>query len=311
MTAVLRRHTSRIAAGASIVAATLVIAACGSSGGKDSGAGPGTGGSVAPPAKDQAVVALLPAKVKSSGVLTVGTEAQYPPFEFYQGNNKTITGFDAQIASSLAAVMGLKLELNDAAFDSIIPSLASGRYDLGMSGFTVTAERIKQVDFVTYYYEGDGLMVKAGNPKKLTIGTALCGARIAVLKGSTQAVRSVPALTKACQQAGKSTVSATVVPGSSDLGLSLQSGRVDGVLTDGSNAAYTSKLSKGKFEVATGQPYNPAPFGIASAKGNGMDKAVQKALEVMVSNGSYGKALDAWGMKAGAVTTPKINEVSD
>lgn len=206
--------------------------------------------------------------------------------------------------------MGLKLVLKDAAFDSIIPSLGSGRYDLGMSGFTVTGERIQQVDFVTYYYEGDGLMVKAGNPKNLAVGDSLCGVKIAVLKGSTQALRSLPELDKGCQQAGKPAIVPTVVPGSNDLGLSLQSGRVDAVLTDGSNAAYTAKLSDGKFEVATGQPYNPAPFGIASRKGSGMDKAVQKALAVMLSDGSYAKTLDKWGMQAGAIHTPKINEVT-
>jgi polar amino acid transport system substrate-binding protein len=214
------------------------------------------------------------------------------------------------MAASLAKLMGLKLEINDAAFDSIIPSLASGRYDLGISGFTVTAERAEQVDFVTYYYEGDGLMVKAGNPSKLTIGDSLCGVKIAVLKGSTQALKSVPELDKGCTAAGKPAIAATVVPGSNDLGLALQSGRADAVLTDGSNAGYTAKLSAGKFEVATGQPYNPAPFGVASPKGNGMDKAVQKALEVMVSDGSYDAALKQWNMESGAVETPKINEIS-
>lgn len=303
MIALLRR------AGVAVVAASLAAAlsACGSDTSPAAGSGPSVSGGTA----DPGVVALLPKAVAAKGELVVGTEAQYPPFEFYTDDNKTITGFDADLAASLAKVMGLKLVLHDAAFDSIIPSLASGRYDLGMSGFTVTAERSQQVDFVTYYYEGDGLMVKAGNPSGLTIGNSLCGAKIAVLKGSTQALRSVPALDKACKQAGKAAISATVVPGSNDLGLSLQSGRADAVLTDGSNAAYTAKLSHGQFTVATGQPYNPAPFGVASPKGNGMDKAVQKALEVMLADGSYAKTLDKWGMQAGAIKSPKIDEVTD
>jgi polar amino acid transport system substrate-binding protein len=296
------------------VALALTLAGCGSSDpAPTTPAGPATSaGATGNPAEgaDPAVVALLPAAVKDKGVLTVGMEAQYPPFEFYDKDNKTVIGFDADMAASLAKLMGLKLEINDAAFDSIIPSLASGRYDLGISGFTVTAERAQQVDFVTYYYEGDGLMVKAGNPGKLTIGDSLCGAKIAVLKGSTQALKSVPELDKGCTAAGKPAIAATVVPGSNDLGLSLQSGRADAVLTDGSNAGYTAKLSAGKFEVATGQPYNPAPFGVASPKGNEMAKAVQKALEVMISDGSYDAALKQWNMESGAVETPKINEIS-
>lgn len=306
----------RTAAGAGAAVLVLALAACGSS--SSSGAATpeptadagSTPTAAVPEGADQAVVDLLPAAVKEKGELSVGMEAQYPPFEFYDTDNTTIIGFDADIANALAKHMGLKLVLNDAAFDSIIPSLASGRYDLGISGFTVTAEREKQVDFVTYYYEGDGLMVKAGDPSNLTIGDSLCGAKVAVLKGSTQALRSVPELDKGCKSAGKPDIAATVVPGSNDLGLSLQSGRVDAVLTDGSNAAYAAKLSDGKFEVATGQPYNPAPFGIASPKGNGMDKAVQKALEAMLADGSYKAPLDKWGMQAGAIDTPKINEVT-
>jgi polar amino acid transport system substrate-binding protein len=300
-------------AGLGAVLLAVTLAACGSStpttpAGPATGADSPTGGSGQ--GADAGVVALLPAAVKDKGVLTVGMEAQYPPFEFYDTDNKTVVGFDADLAASLARLMGLRLEINDSAFDSIIPSLASGRYDLGISGFTVTSERAQQVDFVTYYYEGDGLLVKAGNPGTLAIGDSLCGVKVAVLKGSTQALKSVPELDKGCAAAGRPAIAATVVPGSSDLGLSLQSGRVVAVLTDGSNAGYTAKLSGGKFEVATGQPYNPAPFGVASPKGSGLDKAVQKALEVMISDGSYAAALKQWNMDSGAVETPKINEIS-
>ncbi len=233
-----------------------------------------------------ALTACGSSTAKDKGELVIGTEAQYPPFEFYDTDNKTIIGFDPDIGAGLASLMGLKLVLTDAAFDSIIPSITSGRYNLGMSGFTVTAERVKQVDFVTYYHEGDGLLVKAGNPGSLAINETLCGAKVAVLKGSTQNLTSVSELDKKCAAAGKPNLAASVVPGSSDLALALQSGRAVAVLTDGTNAGFTAKQSKGKFEVAPGEPFNPAPFGIASQKGDGMDKAVQKALEKMLADGS-------------------------
>ncbi len=61
--------------------------------------------------------------------------------------------------------------------------------------------------------------------------------------------------------------------------------------------------------MAPGTPFNPAPFGIAAQKDTGMAKAVQKALEKMIADGSYRKILDKWGMTAGAVDNAKINEV--
>lgn len=304
--------TTRITLGAGVLAIALALSACGSSSSSSepSGSDVVTPAATAATGADPEVVALLPAAVKDSGELTVGMEAQYPPFDFYDTDNTTIIGLDADIGAGIAKLMGLTLALNDASFDSIIPSLTSGRYDLGISGFTVTAEREKQVDFVTYYYEGDGLMVKSGNPSGLAIDETLCGVKIAVLKGSTQALNTVPQLDEKCSAAGKPAVAATVVPGSSDLGLALSSNRAEAVLTDGSNAAYTAKLSNGKFEVAPGPAYNPAPFGIASQKGTGMDAAVQKALEAMLADGSYAQILDKWGMSAGAIETAKINEVT-
>jgi polar amino acid transport system substrate-binding protein len=303
-------RSRRAALGATVLSLAVVLAACGGNGGDNASDSKGDGGTAPSAQADPDVVALLPQEVKDKGTLTVGTEAQYPPMEFYDTDNKTIIGMDPDIAEGVASLMGLELSLKDAAFDSIIPSLASGRYDLGMSSFTITAERQKQVDFVSYFIGGDGLLVKQGNPKDLTIDESLCGVKVAVLKGSTQDLESVPMLDEKCSAAGKPKVAASVVPGSNDLGLALQSGRVDGVLTDNSNAADVATKSNGKMEVASGPPFNPAPFGIASQKDSGMAKAVQKALEKMVADGSYQKILDKWGMKDSAIKTPEINGVS-
>jgi polar amino acid transport system substrate-binding protein len=292
-----------------VLSVALALSACGG-GSSDSGSeSKGNAPSSAAAKSDPDVVALLPASVKDSGTLTVGTEAQYPPMEFYDTDNKTIIGMDPDIAQGLASLMGLKLELQDASFDSIIPSLASGRYDLGMSSFTITAERQQQVDFVSYFNGGDGLLVKKGNPKDLKIDETLCGVKVAVLKGSTQDLESAQLLNEECAAAGKPDLDVSVVPGSNDLGLSLQSGRVDGVLTDGSNAADVAKKSNGKLEVASGPPFNSAPFGIASQKDSGMAAAVQKALEKMIADGTYEQILQKWGMQDSAITAPETNGV--
>jgi polar amino acid transport system substrate-binding protein len=301
--------TRRLVVGAAAVSMVAGLAACGGKTDDSPDAAP-TGDGATAGAADPSVAGLVPEDVKSDGKLVVAMEAQYPPFGFHDTDNKTIIGADADMAAALAEQMGLKLEIVDTAFDSIIPSLASKRYEVGMSAFTVTAEREKQVDFVTYYYEGDGALVKVGNPDNLGVNDSLCGVKVAVLKGSTQDVTTVPELNKVCTDAGKPELDASVLPGSNDLALALQSGRVDAVLTDGSNAAYTAKQTEGKMELAEGDPYNPAPFGIASPKGNGMDKAVQAALEKLIADGTYLDILTKWGMQNGAVETAKINEVA-
>src|SRR5689334_1709348 len=121
----------------------LAIAGCGSS---NSSSTSSTSSAVSTtPARDAKVAALVPAAVKSSGTLSVAADASYAPNEFVGSNGKTVEGMDADLAKALASVMGLKADVKNQTFDSIIPGLAAKKYDLGMSSFTDTKEREKTV----------------------------------------------------------------------------------------------------------------------------------------------------------------------
>src|SRR6202012_3121877 len=90
---------------------------------------------------DAKVVALVPASVKSKGTLTVAADASYAPDEFFASDGHTVIGMDADLAKALAPKMGLKANVQNAVFETIIPGLASGKYDIGASSFTDTKER--------------------------------------------------------------------------------------------------------------------------------------------------------------------------
>src|SRR5947208_4682991 len=114
---------------------------------------------------DKKIVAELPSSVKSSGTLTVAADATYAPNEFIAPDGTTIQGMDADLAKALAQAMGLTADVKNVTFDSIIPGLAANKYDLGMSSFTITKEREKTVDFVSYAQAGTSFFVKAqGGP---------------------------------------------------------------------------------------------------------------------------------------------------
>ena len=85
-------------------------------------------------------------------VLTMGTNAAFPPYEFYE--NETIVGIDAVIAGLIADQLGMKLEIQDMDFDAIIPAVVSGKIDMGMAGMTVTDERLQSVSFSESYATG-------------------------------------------------------------------------------------------------------------------------------------------------------------
>lgn len=96
------------------------------------------------------------------GVLTMGTNAAFPPYEYKDGD--TIVGIDAEIAQALADKLGLQLEIVDMDFSSLITSIQSGKIDISLAGMTVTEERKQNVDFTDSYATGvQSIIVKEGS----------------------------------------------------------------------------------------------------------------------------------------------------
>ena len=293
----------------SAAALVLGLAACGgSSTAEPSAAAPAASAPAAAAGVDAAAVALLPAGIADDGALTVGMEVAYPPFGYKDTGNVTPIGFDVDLATEMANRLGLKLVIVDAGFDSIIPSLASNRYEAGVSAFSITPERQKEVDFVTYFESGDSALVLTGNPKGLSLDTRLCGVKTAVLKGSTQEVVTIPAIDADCKAAGMAPIEVLSVGGSEELPLALQSGRADAALGDSGNAAYIVQNSAGAFEIAVGPLINAGPGGMVFKKGGGMAEAASAALQGLMDDGTYGAIADKWGLSSGKVTTATINE---
>ena len=253
---------------------------------------------------DSKVAAEVPSKIKSKGTLTVAADATYAPNEFIGSDGKTVVGMDADLAKALAAVMGLKANVVNATFETIIPGLASGKYDLGMSSFTDTKEREKTVDFVTYFSAGTSFYVKTDGPTINGLAD-LCGHSVAVERGTTQA-SDAQAQDGKCKSAGKSGVKVNTFPDQNAANLALSSGRAEVGMADSPVAAYIVDKSNGQFKL-TGQPYNTAPYGIAIPKGNGMAKPVLDGLKALMANGTYKAILTKWNIQSGAIDNPQIN----
>jgi polar amino acid transport system substrate-binding protein len=250
---------------------------------------------------------MLPAAIKSAGVLNIASDASYAPNEFFDTDGKTIVGMDVDLGTAIAAKLGLKANFQNVTFDNIIPGLAGSKYDLGMSSFTDTKDREKTVDFVTYFSAGESLIVPKGNPKNVTgPDLSLCGLTVAVEKGTTEE-SEVPKLSKACTDAGKKAVTALSSDDQNAANLALSSGRADVGSADSPVAEYAVKQSNGAFEIA-GKSYEDAPYGIAMPKNDGsLAKAVQGALVALIADGSYKTILTKWGVADGAITAPVIN----
>jgi polar amino acid transport system substrate-binding protein len=292
----------RLAAALALAVAATAATGCGSS--DDNG---GTTAAQQPAATTATkVVAGVPAAVKSKGTLTVAADASYAPNEFIGEDGKTVVGMDADLGKALAAAMGLKAKVVNATFDSIIPGLASHKYDLGMSSFTDTKEREKTVDFVTYLSAGTSFYAKAqGAPAVTGLDNSMCGLTVAVEKGTTQQ-DDATAQGKKCTAAGKKPVKVLTFPDQNGANLAISSGRAQFGMADSPPAEYQVKKSNGQFKLI-GKEYGTAPYGIAIPKNSGMTKPVLGALMALMANGTYKQILTKWGVQSGAITTPVIN----
>jgi polar amino acid transport system substrate-binding protein len=278
--------------------AAVALAACGSSSAK----APTSAASSAPVSGP---AALVPASFKTKGTLTVAADASYAPNEFVDTDGKTVIGMDVDLAKALGTVLGLKVQVSNVTFDSILAGIASSRYDLGMSSFTDTKAREKTVDFVTYFSAGTSFFTKASGAPAITDLSSLCGLTVSVEKGTTEQT-DAEGQSKTCTTAGKKAVTVLAFDDQNGANLALSSGRAVVSMADSPVAAYQVKQSAGKFVLA-GKDYGTAPYGIAIAKGSTLEPALLAAMKQIISDGTYLKVLSTWGVQAGAITDPVIN----
>jgi len=302
-----------------VLAAVIALAATACGGGEDGAGGqpaaansspiPDTSAIVGAVKKDDQLASGLPAKTAQAGTLRLGSNIQSAPNNFYASDGKTPIGFEVDLAKSVAAKLGLQVSYEDMAFGSLITSLQSGRIDLTMAAMNDTKERQKQIDFVDYFQSGITIMVKKGNPDGITGPDTLCGKNVAVVQGTSHQQFAADQSAK-CTQAGKGAITVTATDSDTQNQNQLRTGRVAALLNDLPSAVYISKTAgDGKFfDVVPGEPINGGPYGIGVHKDSGgLTESVQKALQALVADGTYGKILDAWGVQQGALKQVSLN----
>ncbi|HVM57715.1 MAG TPA: ABC transporter substrate-binding protein [Gaiellaceae bacterium] len=255
--------------------------------------------------KNPKIAAEVPQSIRAKGTLVVASDATYAPMEFVATNGHTVVGVDPDLAQAIGSVLGLKLKVQNATFDTIIPGLQSGKYDLGMSAFTDTKAREKVVDFVTYYSAGTSFYVKASGGPNIQTLADLCGKTVSVENGTTEQTDATAQSAK-CTKAGKPAVKVSAFPDQNAANLAVASGRAQVGMADSPVADYIVKQSHGQFTIS-GKAYGTAPYGIAIPKNNGMAKPVLDAVKLLMKNGTYKSILAKWGAQDGAISNPTIN----
>jgi polar amino acid transport system substrate-binding protein len=280
----------------------FVLAACGS----NEKAGGGGSATTAAQAVDQALAAKVPDAIKSDGTIKIGVDSTYAPSEFLDTDGKTVIGFDVDLFNAVAAKLGLKTEWQSAKFDAIIPGVQSGKYEIGISSFTINPDRKKQVNMVSYFNAGTQWATKKGNPSGIQPDNA-CGKKVAVQTSTVQDTEDLPKKLKACTSGGKPAFTVDRYQDQGQATASVVTGKDDAMLADSPVVAYAVKQSKDQLE-ALGDIYEAAPYGYVVKKDQtDFAQALADAVKALISDGTYKSVLEKWGVAAGAIDNPTVN----
>lgn len=254
---------------------------------------------------------LVPASIKAKGVFT-SVGAAYPP-AFIHNTDNTLTGWDVETIRQVAAILGLKVQITDIAWASVIPGIAAGKYDTAMGEIYINPDRLKVVDFVTTHKSGDVLMVPVASPiKTASTDTDLCGYALTASSGSAEE-KLIQDVITSCNKAGQEGTQLRSFATAAQSNLALSQGRVQAAVNSASQAAYIVKqtMVKGKaqFRVVNLPFAQSFDVGIAVARNSDsdqFDKAIQAAVNYMIKNGQLQKINDKFNEGQGMITDSVI-----
>lgn len=290
------------------LAATAVaaVALAGCADPEDSGSptsGSDGGSSATPVGEDLEVVdevaELVPAEFKDAPIQNAIYNV-YPPQEFMEGDQ--LVGIQPDLVAAMAKVMGVEFDNAEIGnFDSLIPGVVSGRYDMSSADFGVTEDRLKEVDFVTEFQLGTAFAVKEGSGITIDAATDLCGHSVGVQSGS-YFIDQLEEADTACSDAGKEPIDLQTFPDDGARVLALTNGRIEVTATAQDAMAYAIDSESLPFELQS-FVYEPLEQGIVIADGSDLGPAIQAAMQEIVENGTYLEILEKWGIEDAAYTS--------
>ncbi|MBT8913547.1 ABC transporter permease [Lactobacillus delbrueckii subsp. bulgaricus] len=244
-------------------------------------------------------------KIKKSGKLVVGISADYPPLEFTKnvnGKNKYV-GVDVELAKQIAKDLGVKLEIKNMDFDSLLVALETGKIDVIISGMTPTAERKKSIDFSKIYYaeKSDYFVISKTNKAKYTSTASFKGKTVGAQTGSLQ-------YTSLKKNAAKSGIKVKGLTKISNLLMALKSGKLDAVLLGELNAktyaTNDTSLSLVKSSLSQAQMGNAV--GVAKGQDD-LVKAINKTINNCQKQDLFNKKYIPAAAKAMKQASSKTN----
>ena len=236
------------------------------------------------------------ANTSDLGVITVGTNAEYPPFEFVNEDGD-VAGFDVDLVTAIAEEAGFEVEFVNTRWDGIFVALQSGEFDAVSSAATITDEREEIIDFSNPYFNaGQMIAVREADAKSMTTPEDLAGRRVGVQNGTTGDILA-------------SDIAGVEVVRYDEITLAFQAlanGDIDAIINDAPVSADIITNNPEMDLVLVGEPLTDEFYGIAvNPERPELLDAINTALDAVIQNGTYAEIYDTWfGMEPPAQFQP-------
>lgn len=215
--------------------------------------------------------------------LIVGTNAEFPPFTYVE--NKTIVGFDIDVAKAVANKLGKKIQFKDMPFDALIPEVVLGRVDFVAAGMSATEERAKRVAFTQSYLPADPLVILS--KQKLSLSD-LQGKKIVVIEGFT-------ADSFMSSQKG---ITLIRLPTQADGFLALKTGRADAFITaQNTVSSFMEKQDSAQYQMTIIEGTGETCAMMVPKQNKQMLADIQKALDELESEGTMTQLKMKWKLQ--------------
>lgn len=247
----------------------------------------------------------VPADIRKNG-LTIATADGYPPMEMFDEDGKTMIGVDMSFARALGALWGVEVKIENSDPNAMVPGVASGRYDMVISGLNDTEVRREKVTFVDYAKSAGAFVVAKGNPKGIKTADDMCGKTLAVLDNGYY-MQLAETYSEDCVAAGAEKIQILGFANDPEALLQLQNGRADAGMNDFPVAQYRVSQSDGKLEAV--EIPGEALFGIGIAPdAEELISLTQDTVNQLMDDGSYAGILDAWDLGGMGIDEATINK---
>jgi polar amino acid transport system substrate-binding protein len=251
-------------------------------------------------AASMAYATSLPERYQNSKVIRVGLQNQYAPFNYIDPKTKELTGLSVDLFAALEKKMGVKMEVVIATFPDLFPGLQANRFDLIGAGIADNSKRRETLTFADHLKAGFAMMTSADKASRVKSWDDLCGKTVAYVRFIALLGDLLNGINeKTCVSKDKPPI--TIVTDDLPVQLGLRQNRYEAAMIAQELYLYLEKTQPGSY-IQIGDIVNASLFGIAFQKNDTeLRDAIGAGIQSLIDDGTYGKLLDKYGLKAMSV----------